>query len=406
MRKAAQVLLVLFVFAIPWEYSLDWGAPIGNIARILGLMAALAAVLAVLRVGRFRKVCQLHWLTLALYLWLCCSFFWTLTPQRTLAHLRGYAQEMMLVWLVWEVVESPRHLRVLLRAWLAGSWVLAILTIASFVSGDAAGLHQQIRFAAIGQDPNDVARFLTFGFPIAGLLLGETESRFERAHALGYFPLGFAGVLLTASRSGFLMALAAVTACGLAAIHRHTRGIAVGAVAVISAAALVFVSVPPGTLERLGTVTELWQKGDLNQRANIWSEGWRAFERAPIIGHGAGSFVTAAGLGADDTAHNTVLAILVETGLCGLVLATSVVAISIRAVGRTWGSLRTGLFLLMLVCGLSSLVGTVGENRMTWLLLGIVAVSRRLAENDPLGMNTLCGTGNWKVEAECVRSAR
>ena len=49
----------------------------------------------------------------------------------------------MIVWLIWEFAESPDDLRNLMRAWLAGSWVLAILTIANFASFDPG---QRIRF--------------------------------------------------------------------------------------------------------------------------------------------------------------------------------------------------------------------------------------------------------------------
>ena len=187
MRRTAWALLLLFVFAIPWEYSLDLGAPFGNIARIVGLLVLFIAVPAVLRDGTLRRPGPLVWMTLALYLWFCCSFFWTLTPIETLVKLRGYPQEMMLVWLVWELAESPDDLRNLLRAWLAGSCVLALLTIASFVWPDAAAM-DQIRFAAAGQDPNDTARFLDFGFPIAAILLGPKENWFAKSLAIGYFP--------------------------------------------------------------------------------------------------------------------------------------------------------------------------------------------------------------------------
>ena len=47
MRRIAFALLLLFAFAIPWEYSLDVGEPLGNIARIAGVLALLAAIPAV-----------------------------------------------------------------------------------------------------------------------------------------------------------------------------------------------------------------------------------------------------------------------------------------------------------------------------------------------------------------------
>ena len=392
MRRAAWVSLLMLVFAIPWEYSLDWGAPFGNVARVFGLMTLLVSAIAVLRAGHIKKLSEMHWLIVGLYVWLCLSYFWSVVPQATLAHLRGYVQEMMLAWLVWEFAESAPDVRSLMRAWLAGSWVLAILTFANFAIAYMAGA-DQVRFAAIGQDPNDVARFLNFGFPLAALLLDGKEGRIVRALAIGYFPIGFACVLLTASRSGLVVAMVALAGCAAIAFKRPQRRVALGALIVLGAAALVVAIGPQATVGRLGTVTELWQNGDLNQRVNIWSEGWRAFERAPMFGHGAGTFVAAAGLAAEDTAHNTVLAILVESGLCGLVLATAIVVVAVRAIGRTSGELRLGLWVLMAVWAVSSLVGTVGENRMTWLLLGIVAVSQRLAEGDPDLMSETAGWG-------------
>jgi len=57
MRKAAWGLLLVFVFTIPWEYSLDLGDPLGNVARIAGLVLLLVAIPAVLQAGRLRTPC-------------------------------------------------------------------------------------------------------------------------------------------------------------------------------------------------------------------------------------------------------------------------------------------------------------------------------------------------------------
>ena len=87
--------------------------------------------------------------------------------------------------------------------------MLAGLTIANFISPDAAG---QIRFVAAGQDPNDVARFLDFGFPLGALLINTRTRWGDRLLVLGYMPLGLLGVLLTASRSGLIAAVIALGA--------------------------------------------------------------------------------------------------------------------------------------------------------------------------------------------------
>lgn len=382
MRSLARFLLLLFVFAIPWEYSLDLEAPFGNIARMIGILLLLVAVSALLRTGRMRNSSPLHWMTLLLFLWFCFSYFWSMAPDATLVKLRGYFQEIMIVWLVWEFAENPSDLRNLFRAWLAGSWVLAILTIVNFISADVAAT-DQVRFAAFGQDPNDVARFLDLGFPIAALLFDTAEPLTGKVLSFGYFPLGFAAVLLTASRGGFLAALAAIVGCGVLLFQRYPKRIAGAAFLLPAAVVAIWSLTPRETLFRLGTIAEQFQSGDLNQRVNIWSAGWRAFLQSPIPGHGAGSFTIAAGLAPIDTAHNTVLAILVEGGLCALLLAVAIVVLSLRAIASMRGPLRIAMATLMIVWLLSSVVGTVGESRTTWLLFAIIALGRRFEDDQP-----------------------
>src|SRR5208282_1518299 len=98
MRRTAWILLLLFAFTIPLEYSLDLGGIFGNAARIAGLTELLVAVTAVLQAGRMRTPGVFWWLTLAFFLWFCGSFFWTIDPVATLEKMRGYFQEMMIVW--------------------------------------------------------------------------------------------------------------------------------------------------------------------------------------------------------------------------------------------------------------------------------------------------------------------
>lgn len=382
MRRIAWGLLLLFAFAIPWEYSLDLGAPLGNIARIIGLLLLLAAVPAILQAGRLRIPGSLQWVVLAYFLWFCCTYFWTIEPLVTLSRMRAYFQETMVVWLVWEFAESPRDLRSLLRAYVTGSWVLAILTVADFSSAQAVAA-TQIRFAAAGQDPNDVARFLDLGFPLAALLLNGESRWAGRLLALGYLPLGLFAVLLTASRGGFLAAAVALAGCGLLLIRNHAKGVAAGFLALPAIGAAVWLTLPRSIFERLATIPEELTGGDLNKRLNIWAAGWQAFLKAPLLGSGAGTFVSAAGTAPIDTAHNTALSILVGGGLCGLFLATAIVALAAHLAWQTKGTLRLALVTALLVWAVTSLVATVEENRTTWLLLALIALAGRLAVEEP-----------------------
>jgi O-antigen ligase len=381
MRRIAWGLLLLFAFAIPWEYSLDLGEPLGNIARVVGLLLLLVAIPAVLQAGRLRAPGPMLWLVLALYLWFCCTYFWTIEPLATLARMRGYFQEMMIVWLVWEFAESAGDLRALMRAYVAGSWVLAVLTLANFATAEAVA--EQIRFAAAGQDPNDVARFLNLGFPLAALLVNSERRWPWRLLAAGYLPLGMVAVLLTASRGGFLAAVVVLAGSGVLLAYGHPKRLLAGALALLPLAALLWWVIPSGSFERLATTSEQLQGGGLNQRWNIWTAGWHAFVKAPLFGTGAGSFVSAAGLAPIDTAHNTALSIAVTGGLVALFLATAIVAAAVWSITQTYGPLRWTMALALMVWLITSLVATVEENRTTWLLLALIALAGRLAVEEP-----------------------
>jgi len=388
MRRVTWILLLLLTFAIPWEYSLDLEGHWGNIARILCLMALATAIAAVLQSGKIRTPGPLLGCVLALYLWICCSYFWSIVPKLTAVKMRGFVQEMVIAWLVWEFTDSPGDLRALMRAFLAGSWTLALLTDASFVMAHMSG-SDQIRFVSEGYDPNDAARILVLGLPFAALLFESESKRALRVLALLYFSAGVVAVLLTASRTGFLLVAMALAGCGLVLAGRHLKGVLQSVLALPVVFAVVGLIVPYGTIGRLASIPAQIQGLDLNQRRSIWEAGWRAFRHAPLLGTGAGSFSSASGLNPLDTAHNTVLSILADGGLVALALFVAVVAFTVQATLKARRPMRACMAIALLIWLVASLVATVEENRTTWFLFGLIAAAGQLSSTDPDGVDSI-----------------
>jgi putative inorganic carbon (HCO3(-)) transporter len=408
MARLAVGLMTLFAFAVPWEYSLDLGEPVGNIARVLGLLLLLTAVTLVLWRGTVRPPGLVQWLTLGLYLYFVLSYLWTVDTTATLEKMRGYFQVMMVVWLVWEVSESPRQLRGMMRAFVAGCWVLALLTLMNYASV-AAQAAAQMRFAAEGQDPNDVARFLDLGFPLATLLFATENGWGSRMLALGYVPCGLLAVMLTASRGGFFGALAALVGSAMLLLVWRPRAASMVFLGLAMTLAVLWMFVPFASLERLATIPTQLATGDLNERLSLWTAGWHAFTRAPWFGYGAGTFAHAAGLAAADTAHNTIVAVMVTGGLVGTLLFTGILVAVCRCVARLDGLLQVALGSTMAVWAVTSMVGSVEENRMTWLLFGMMAAAARLADEDGAGLREIfSGVESTAAEATgfAIRPAR
>jgi O-antigen ligase len=205
--------------------------------------------------------------------------------------------------------------------------------------------------------------------------------------ATGYLPVAFASILLTGSRSGLVVAVVASTGYFAILSRRNSRALMTVLFILLPLGATVWWVAPHETLLRFGSILDQLRNADLNQRVSIWAAGWHAFLAAPTLGHGAGTFVIAARLAPEDTAHNTVLSILVEGGLIALTLAGAIVTITLRSMVATTGALRKTLFTLMLCWLISSVVGTVGENRITWLLLSMAVLAERLTKESPQNLD-------------------
>lgn len=381
MREIVRGMLILYVFCIPWEYSLVFSEPVGNVARVVGLLLMLVAPLAVVQGERMRAFGSMQWIVLVLYLWLCCTCFWSVDLQASLSKVRGLAQEMMVVWIVWQFADRITDLRTLMRAFVAGSVVLAVLSLANRNPLEEATI-EQIRQVAAGQDPNDVARYLVLGLPMAAMLVKLETWLPWRLLAFGFLPLGAAGILLTASRSGFLAGVVAFLGCSWMLLRgRPLLAIAAIAATPVVAAGLWF-AVPHAIFARLSTIPEQVVSADLNLRWNIWIAGWEAFVHAPVLGSGVGTFSAASDLAPIDTAHNTVLSILVGGGLCALFLAFSVVVVAVYSILRSQDGLRMGVAVMLVALAMTSLVSTVEESRSTWLLLALVAAAGSLERED------------------------
>lgn len=380
MRRTAWALLLLFVFTLPWEYSADFGPPWGNASRLVGLLMLAVMALAALQAKRFRTQGALQHIALAFFIWFLASALWSVDEAESLHAAGGLFQQMFVLWLVWELVESPEDLRAMMRAYVMGAFVLALLTWATLGSP---GAEEHVRFVPVGQDPNDVARYLVLAIPMAALLMNAETHWAERVLAGAYIPLAVFAVVLTASRGGFLaLILVLVASGGLLAMRRRWRVAVAVCGSIVTEAITLWLIAPRETLGRLTTIPDQLLGGDLNQRWNIWAAGWRAFAHAPWLGSGLGTFVTAAGMAPEDTAHNTALAVAVEGGVVALALMAATVIMSVFLAIRLPHRARLGMMTILAAWLFLSAVSTLQGSRITWLLLGMISVAARLAEED------------------------
>lgn len=390
MRRLTYWLLVLFAFSVPWEYSLMFAGHVGSIARIFSFAAVFFGLGSVLVNGTIRPLSLTHWALAGFALYVCFSSYWAIDPEDNFTMIRTLIQAMWTTWLVWEFADSKRDLRVLMWAFVIGCAVLATLTIRDFKS--VAILARENRFAADGFNPNEVGRILAWSLPVAGGLFAESKKWWQRWMAMLFVPLALFSVVLSGSRGGTLATAVGLVGFIAASAQGRSGSLLSGAPRVVIVATSLLLSAlvvvqfaPPEVLERIATTPREISGGTLDERTVIWSMAWRAFSQHSLLGVGPGNFTAALGIGAELTAHNTVIGIMVELGTIGVVLyAASYLSLILTLCTGRW--LKVCMFFLLLCWTISSTVATLLDSRETWLLMGLMLVSTRFApERDTPG---------------------
>jgi O-antigen ligase len=171
-----------------------------------------------------------------------------------------------------------------------------------------------------------------------------------------------------------------------------TLGIGLGLAAFVAAALALFSYNPAGIEAPL-----LHFQIRPSHRALAWRSAFATFSRHPILGRGVGlpvafvSHVNPSGVRETLTdAHNTVLSVMGESGLVGLLTFGSIIFFLLRGLSplRLRGSLNL-IIISYLVLALidsffyQSLVGSFEDSRHLWVLFGMLAAAKAgLSESD------------------------
>lgn len=376
--------LVLFVFSLPWQdiAKLPGGGAL-SVSRIIGLILIIGAVSATLRRGvvRLRMPAVTIVLTGLFAFWAISSSLWNVwNPDIGLITSLTYLQLAVMSILVWQLCRTRDDHMVLLQAFMLGSGVLAGRIVYDFITNPfvANAEHSMERYTGFGGNPNGLAAIMALSLPLAWFLANFWARGLLRWLNFAYLPVGILGIILTASRGGFVTALAGLLIIPLTFRYLgrgHRFGVAVF---IVLAGVLLYSLVPAGNFERLaGTSAEI-SEGNVSNRSQIWAAGLQLYTENPIIGTGTGSFTRAVEpiLGYSMPAHNAWLLVLIEMGIIGFVLFVGNFIIVLIPLLRLTGADRMLYLSLWLALVVSMLPSNVEDAQHVWALLIIMATRR------------------------------
>ncbi|MDQ6700907.1 MAG: O-antigen ligase family protein [Acidobacteriota bacterium] len=365
--------LWLFIFTLPGEKVLELPG-IGTISRLAGLVAIGAGVLAIVEARRFRLPAPAHLAMAAFIVWSAFTYSWSFAPEWTQEKIYTYFQLFAMAWLIWELGRDDREQRLLMQAYVLGTFVSSADTIANY-----AVRHQTyyLRYATTGFDPNDLGLTLALSLPLSYYLALRSTGAMVWIYRLQSAAAIFT-ILLTASRAAWIASIVglALVPWTFGVLSRKTRVLTVALGLILLAASVSFI--PASSWKRIATIHSEVSEGTLNKRTMIWGAGLTVLRERPFRGVGVGAFPAAVEsiLGTETgmtfVAHNSFLSVLVESGAVGFLCffaLLGVLALSLLDLR----SLEAKLWIVMLAAwaiGVSTL--TWEHRKPTWLLFSLL----------------------------------
>jgi O-antigen ligase len=365
----------MVVFAIPWENVLMLPG-VGTITRLLGMIAVGVGICMILVRGRLRRPSPFHWLALVFLLYGCASLYWTIDRLESVDRVWKNLQTIALLWLIWEATSTASRRAALMQAYVLGAWVTVYQTYGMFRAG--IGRVGGTRFAASENfNPNDMGFLLVLALPLAWHLSITHRNVLLRWLNRLYIPAGVFTISLTGSRSGLILACLALCIVPWSLPQLNLRLKVVTAAILTAGVVLALTYAPERTLERLATTGTELTSGDLNDRTEIWRAGMEVLPQYMFIGSGAGSYSTAVepALGAEHSAHNAYVSVVVEQGLVGLVLFLALLAVSFQHARTAPPQERKLLIILWLTLVVGLTPRAWESKKATWLVFGLLNAS-------------------------------
>jgi O-antigen ligase len=385
-HRLARALFLLFVASIPAEYSLVLPV-LGSGTRLLGGLLLLVCAVDVIARGSLRRAPNLFLLLLLFVLWSFATTVWSYEPTLSIGRAFTYLQLLVMSWVIWEYVRTEDDLVATLQAYVLGSLLVAAVTIRDFESITAAALAvtTDVRVAAFGANPNELALAMVTSVPIALFLLRRKTKGLGASANLAYLGIGTLAVVLTASRTGFIALV--VAGLGMLFMMRDARPAArIALLGTLLALAVLFASlVPDYTLDRIASIGAKLQRMDFNNRSLNWTAGLTLFAQDPLIGVGAGAFegATAHLIDVPRSSHSAWIGVIVETGLIGAALWFSAIALALGGLRRADAALRRALLTAIVPMMIGMLVTGWDHRKVPWLLVMIAVCSVRLESRTP-----------------------
>jgi putative inorganic carbon (HCO3(-)) transporter len=312
---------------------------------------------------------------------------------------RHWVSLVLLYWLITQLFADKDKYERLLMVIVFSMAVSCLIGLGASVAGNNPFSSYQdpelVRITgATGMDPNTFAATLFLPLILAATAALTHPGVGFRRVCLGIVPVLIAGIILTYSRSAFLV-LAVMGAIAAVAWRRH---IPCAQWAIIGVGLMLVLILHSGAiLERVASLGHLFSDKQVDvslfRRENYIRVGLNIFKNQPFLGAGPGNFKVLHAhpdyqpisilVGVPREPHNTYLEVISETGLVGLIffMGTALAALRHTAPAmRSDAVYAQGLFIVLMGFAMMGLFLHLLLDKYVWITLALI---RAMPEEEP-----------------------
>jgi O-antigen ligase len=391
-HRLAYWAVLAFILTLPVEGTLT--IPLfGRASQAMGFVLAVIWIVAVTRRGGLRRFHVFHGVLALFLLWSGLTLFWSVDPQISMKGFITQAQILGMVVIIWDVLRTRTQVEAALQAYVVGAYLAAAGIISDFLTSPAPEYAAHHRYTLGTFEVDGIALILALGIPAAWYLAihqGRWQQGFwTRLGNFAYLPVAAFAMALTGTRGAAVASIPSAVFV-IWSIWRSTgRTRIIAGTAIGVAVGLVVALAPPELLGRIGSAADnLTAAGERSE--TIWTRSFQVFHENPITGVGLDVHRQAVPIGFHITegvahssfgkeAHNTLISILVETGLVGLLLFGGAAFVLFREIARLRGPDARYWICQLAVIAIDSQTLSLEDSKTVWFFLAL-AVTAAIAK--------------------------
>lgn len=330
------IFFYILVLSMPLSQHRFWASEVGDLTvfKYLGGLCALYAVLYMAGRRRMPAFLATRQAQALVVLYVIAFFSLIKSGWSGLSPFLSYTSFLLLFFTTVVVIDSLQRLRWVLLCSIGSVAFASLYVIREWQKYHE--IYPGLRPGRVVGDPNYFTVTALVCLPLAYTLIFERRPTWERAFCAVCLLITLTGIMLAASRGGFLGLVCALLFLGWQRSRRRLISLALAAVVLLPLALLA----PASPISRLINPSH----GDTESmeiRQTLWAAGLRMIGEHPIAGVGLGQFKPTVGSYVDletpmsRVAHNSYVEITAEMGIPGVLAFLGVLVMCYRSLSQT-----------------------------------------------------------------------